>query len=80
MTRLAPNRNYRDVNTDDVPVGRLVFHVPAESRGQMIEVAYADPRPMAAPADVGSLWRRITDETGAVEYQRRVGPAWVEVR
>lgn len=72
-----PNGCYRRADTADVPAG-VRWDIPAECQGQMVEVAYADSRPMADAADIGSMWRRVADRSdGSVEYQRRVGPAWV---
>lgn len=44
------------------PTG-LRWDVPPYHQGQIVEVAYADARPEAAPADSGAEYKRVTDRS-----------------
>jgi hypothetical protein len=50
----------------------LRWDVPRHNQGQIVEVAYADERPLACEACHGSAYQRVTDRSdGSVAYYRR---------
>ena len=56
---------YRRVDADTLPPD-LIWHVPPQHQGQIIEAAYAEAHPVASAACDGARYKKITD--------RSVGP------
>lgn len=60
--RVMPRSTYRAISEARLPDG-LRWDVPPECQGQIIEVAYADERPLSSVACRGSRYRRTTDRS-----------------
>lgn len=63
---------YKPIPASEVPQG-LIFHVPRQNQGQIVEVAYASSSPGDyTEACHGDAYKRVTDHSDrSVEYYRR---------
>lgn len=71
---MSQSVTYTEVPASEVP-GNLRWDTPGRSRGQMVEVSWAQPG-VKDEAGPGDLWKRVTDHSDrSTWYYRRDGRA-----